>query len=246
MEDLVVNLAEEEALEPPLPQKETSHRIKSFVVRAGRITASQERALEELYPKYGVQIESNKYINIDETFGRKAPLVVEIGFGMGKSFVQMASEDKDSNFLGIEVHPPGVGSCLKLIEEQGLNNVRVIKHDAFEVLQEHLKPESIDIIQIFFPDPWPKKRHFKRRLINDDFIAMIAPLIKRGGQIRMATDWQEYAEQMLEVMNRAQGFSNTAADGTYIPRPAWRPLTKFEARGERLGHGVWDLVFKRD
>lgn len=229
------------------PAPHAEHRIKSFVVRAGRMTEGQIRAIEELGPKYMVDVEDLKPLNIDEIFGRTgAPLVVEIGFGMGVSFVQMAKDAPECNFLGIEVHPPGVGSALKLIEENQLTNVKVIKYDAFEVLSKCLQPESVDILQIFFPDPWPKKRHVKRRLINDSFVDLVRPLFKHGGQLRMATDWEDYAIQMLEVMTRAQGFSNTAADGKYIPRPDWRPLTKFEARGQRLGHGVWDLVFKRD
>ena len=205
------------------------HRIKSFVVRAGRMTEGQVRAIEELGPKYMVGVEDLKPLDLKAIFGREAPLVVEIGFGMG-----------------IEVHPPGVGSALKLIEENQLTNVKVIKFDAFEVLSKCLAPESVDVLQIFFPDPWPKKRHIKRRLINDDFVKLVKPLFKHGGQFRMATDWENYAEQMLDVMTRAEGFSNTSPDGTYIPRPDWRPLTKFELRGQRLGHGVWDLVFKRD
>ncbi len=202
--------------------------------------------MEELGPKYLIDASSLEYIDFDKAFGRSAPLVVEIGFGMGVSFCEMAKNDPLRNYCGIEVHPPGVGSCLKLIEEQELTNVRIIHFDAFEVIKKCLRPESVDILQIFFPDPWPKKRHIKRRLINDDFIAMVAPVLKHGAEVRLATDWQEYAEQMLDVMTRADGFSNTAPDGTYIPRPSWRPLTKFEARGERLGHGVWDLVFRRD
>ena len=228
------------------PAPHAEYRIKSFVVRAGRMTEGQIRAIEELGPKYMVDVEDLKPLNIDEIFGRTgAPLVVEIGFGMGVSFVQMAKDAPECNFLGIEVHPPGVGSALKLIEENQLTNVKVIKYDAFEVLSKCLQPESVDILQIFFPDPWPKKRHVKRRLINDSFVDLARPLFKHGGQFRMATDWEDYAIQMLEVMTRAQGFSNTAAGGKYIPRPDWRPLTKFEARGQRLGHGVWDLVFKR-
>lgn len=220
--------------------------IKSYVVRASRITAAQTRALEELGPKYLVNIEEGKVLNPSELFGRDAPLVVEIGFGMGKSFTQMAKEDPDRNYLGIEVHPPGVGSALMLTEEMELKNVRIIQYDAFEIFKHFLNDESIDILQIFFPDPWPKKRHFKRRLVNDEFIAMVAPKLKHGGAIRLATDWEEYAMQMLDVLTRASGFSNTASDGRFIERPSWRPLTKFELRGERLGHGVWDLVFKRD
>lgn len=222
------------------------HRIKSFVVRAGRMTEGQVRAIEELGPKYMVDVEDLKPLDLKAIFGREAPFVVEIGFGMGVSFVQMAKDAPECNFLGIEVHPPGVGSALKLIEENQLTNVKVIKFDAFEVLSKCLAPESVDVLQIFFPDPWPKKRHIKRRLINDDFVKLVKPLFKHGGQFRMATDWENYAEQMLDVMTRAEGFSNTSTDGTYIPRPDWRPLTKFELRGQRLGHGVWDLVFKRD
>jgi tRNA (guanine-N7-)-methyltransferase len=227
-------------------EKKKDFRIKSFVVRAGRMTEGQIRAIEELGPKYMIDVEDLQPLDIDAIFGRSAPLVVEIGFGMGVSFVQMAKEAPQYNFLGIEVHPPGVGSALKLIEQEQLTNVKVIKFDAFEVLKKCLKPQSVDILQIFFPDPWPKKRHVKRRLINDDFVKLVAPLFKSGGQFRMATDWEDYAVQMLDVLTRAEGFTNTSADGTYIPRPSWRPLTKFEQRGQRLGHGVWDLVFVRD
>ncbi len=236
----------QEHLNSDVPENKKEFRIKSFVVRAGRMTEGQIRAIEELGPKYLVDVESLKPLDIDTIFGRSAPLVVEIGFGMGVSFVQMAKEAPQYNFLGIEVHPPGVGSALKLIEQEKLTNVKVIKFDAFEVLKKCLKPQSIDFLQIFFPDPWPKKRHVKRRLINDDFVKLVTPLFKTGGQFRMATDWEDYAVQMLDVMTRAEGFSNTSPDGTYIPRPQWRPLTKFEQRGQRLGHGVWDLVFVRD
>lgn len=220
-------------------------RVKSFVIRAGRMTNAQTKALEELSPKYMVDVSALKPLNIEEIFKRKAPLVVEIGFGMGKSFVEMAQKDPLSNYLGIEVHPPGVGAAMMLIDELGLTNVRVIKHDAFEVLTKCLKDECIDALQIFFPDPWPKARHHKRRLVNPAFLDMITPLIKHGGEVRMATDWQDYAEQMLACLTEARELVNTDPNGGYIPRPDWRPLTKFEARGERLGHGVWDLVFKR-
>lgn len=221
-------------------------RVRSFVIRAGRMTTAQTRALTELSSKYLIDVSDLKPLDPVAAFGRQAPLVVEIGFGMGKSFIQMAKADPDSNYLGIEVHPPGVGACMLTAEEEGVTNVKVIKHDAFEVLTRCLQPESIDILQIFFPDPWPKARHHKRRLINDDFLKLVTPLLRHGGHIRMATDWQEYAEQMLECLNRAEGLSNTNPNGGYIPRPEWRPLTKFEQRGERLGHGVWDLVFSRD
>ena len=222
-----------------------NQRVKSFVIRAGRMTAAQTKALEELAPKYMVDVSALEKLDTAKIFQREAPLVVEIGFGMGKSFVEMAAKDPLRNYLGIEVHPPGVGAAMLLIEEQQLSNVRVIKYDAFEVLTKCLGPESIDILQIFFPDPWPKARHHKRRLINDDFLKLVTPLLKHGGHIRMATDWQEYAEQMLACLDAASGLVNTNPEGGYIPRPDWRPLTKFEQRGERLGHGVWDLVFER-
>ena len=221
------------------------HRVKSFVIRAGRMTTAQTKALEDLSPKYLVDVSALERLDCTAIFGREAPLVVEIGFGMGKSFVEMAQKDPLRNYLGIEVHPPGVGACMLLIEELGLTNVKVIKYDAFEVLTKCLGPESIDILQIFFPDPWPKARHHKRRLVNDSFLQLVTPMLKHGGEIRMATDWENYAEQMLECLNRAHELKNTAPDGGYLPRPEWRPLTKFEQRGERLGHGVWDLVFTR-
>ncbi len=222
-----------------------NHRVKSFVIRAGRMTTAQTKALEELSPKYAVDVSSLERLDTAAVFGREAPLVVEIGFGMGKSFVEMAQKDPLRNYLGIEVHPPGVGACMMLIDEAQISNAKVIKYDAFEVLTKCLGTQSIDILQIFFPDPWPKARHHKRRLVNPEFLKLVTPLIKHGGMIRMATDWQEYAEQMLECLNAAEGLENTNPQGGYIPRPEWRPLTKFEQRGERLGHGVWDLVFKR-
>lgn len=221
----------------------TRRHIKSFVVRAGRMTTAQSAALERLGPQYLVDVSALEHLDIAGVFDREAPLVVEIGFGMGKSFIEMAAADPERNYLGIEVHPPGVGACLMQIEERGLTNVRLIQHDAFEVFTSCLAPESIDILQIFFPDPWPKARHHKRRLINPAFVDLIRPLLKHGGEVRMATDWQEYAEEMLSTFENAAGFKNAAPEGGYYPRPAWRPLTKFEARGERLGHGVWDLVF---
>lgn len=222
------------------------HRIKSFVIRAGRMTNAQTKALEQLGPKYLIDVKEPRHLDIDEIFGRKAPLVVEIGFGMGRSFIEMAAKDPERNYLGIEVHPPGVGATLLLIDGMELSNVRLIKHDAFEILKKYLSPESIDILQIFFPDPWHKARHHKRRLINPEFLELVTPLLKHGGEIRLATDWENYAEQMLACLTEARELRNTNPEGGYIPRPEWRPLTKFEQRGERLGHGVWDLVFKRE
>lgn len=221
-------------------------RIRSFVIRAGRMTTAQTRALTELSDQYLIDVSSLKPLDLATCFGRDAPLVVEIGFGMGQSFITMAKQDPLRNYLGIEVHPPGVGATMMLAHEAQLTNVRLIKYDAFEVLSHCLTPESIDILQIFFPDPWHKARHHKRRLINPEFLALVTPLLKHGGEIRLATDWQNYAEQMLECLEAAPELSNTNPQGGYIPRPDWRPLTKFEKRGERLGHGVWDLVFTRD
>lgn len=244
--NIMTEAINQETKSPKTNTNETpNHRVKSFVIRAGRMTNAQTKALEDLSPKYLIDVSSLEPLDTAKIFQREAPLVVEIGFGMGKSFVQMAKQDPLRNYLGIEVHPPGVGAAMMLIEEEQLSNVRVIKYDAFEVLTKCLGPQSIDILQIFFPDPWPKARHHKRRLVNDDFLKLVTPLLKHGGQIRMATDWQEYAEQMLTCLNNAEGLVNTNPEGGYIPRPDWRPLTKFEQRGERLGHGVWDLVFER-
>lgn len=227
------------------PPHQPQH-IRSFVIRAGRITIAQNRALNELSHQYLIDVSELKPLDLTACFGRTAPLIVEIGFGMGQSFITMAKQDPLRNYLGIEVHPPGVGATIMLAHEAQLTNVRLIKDDAFKVLSHCFTPESIDILQIFFPDPWHKARHHKRRLINTEFLALVTPLLKHGGEIRLATDWQDYAEQMLACLDATTELSNTNPQGGYIPRPDWRPLTKFEKRGERLGHGVWDLVFTRD
>lgn len=172
-------------------------------------------------------------------------MVLEIGFGMGASLVEMAKAAPELNFIGIEVHRPGVGACLSAAEEAGLSNLRLFCHDAVEVLEQMLPDESIDTLQLFFPDPWHKSRHHKRRIVQPAFVQMLRPKLKQGGLFHMATDWQNYAEHMLEVMSQAEGFENTSEFGDYVPRPDQRPLTKFERRGHRLGHGVWDLIFKR-
>lgn len=227
-------------------EENKKRNIKSYVIRAGRMTQAQINAIETLGPKYLLNIDLNSKLDFEQIFNNKNPVVLEIGFGMGRSFIEMAKTNLDQNYLGIEVHPPGVGATLMQIEENALTNVRLIQHDAFEVFAHCLHENSIDYLQIFFPDPWPKARHHKRRLINDNFISMVTPYVKHGGQIRLATDWENYAEQMLEVMSRANGFTNQSQDGTYIQRPSYRPYTKFEERGQKLGHGVWDLVFIRD
>ena len=219
-------------------------RIRSFVRREGRLTKGQERALDTLWPIMGVEF-SPERLDLVALFGREAPVVLEIGFGMGASLVEMAKAAPEKNFIGIEVHRPGVGACLSAAEEAGVSNLRLFCHDAVEVLEQMIPDESIDMLQLFFPDPWHKARHHKRRIVQPAFVQMLRPKLKLGGEFHMATDWQNYAEHMLEVMNVAPGFANTSEFGDYVPRPDSRPLTKFERRGHRLGHGVWDLSFER-
>jgi tRNA (guanine-N7-)-methyltransferase len=220
-----------------------THRpIRSFVLRQGRISNAQVRALETLLPRYGIPYRE-AVLDLDAVFGRAAPKILEIGFGMGETTARIAAEHPENDYLGIEVHSPGVGSLLKRIEEHGLANLRVIQHDAVEVLKHMLAPESLHGVHIFFPDPWPKKRHHKRRLIQPEFVSLLCERLRPGGYIHAATDWQEYAEHILAVLSAEPRLANTAAD--YAPRPEYRPLTKFEQRGLRLGHGVWDLVFRK-
>lgn len=218
-------------------------RIRSFVRREGRLSNRQARALELLWPQFGVDYTGQK-IDLPHLFGREAHTVVEIGFGMGASFVAMAKTAPEQNFLGIEVHRPGVGACLADVQDEGVTNVRVMEHDAVEVMLNSLGEKSIDRLQLFFPDPWHKKRHHKRRIVQPEFVQMIRRVLKPGGVFHMATDWENYAEHMLDVMNVAEGFHNQHPETQYAPRPDYRPLTKFEKRGQRLGHGVWDLLFE--
>lgn len=217
-------------------------RIRSFVTRAGRVSTGQRRALDEFGPRYVVPY-TPQMPDWNAVFGRQAPRVLEIGFGMGASTAEIAAMRADDDFLGVEVHEPGVGALLKLIGEQDLTNIRIIQHDAVEVLEHMLAPESLDGVHIFFPDPWHKARHHKRRLIQPPLVALLASRLKPGAYLHCATDWQNYAEQMLEVLAADPSLENTA-DG-YAPRPDYRPVTKFERRGLRLGHGVWDLVFRK-
>lgn len=219
-------------------------RIRSFVKREGRLTKGQAAALERQWPRLGLSY-SKQAVDLAEIFGRQAATVLEIGFGMGHSLVAMAKAAPEKNFIGIEVHGPGIGACLLEAEQQQVENLRLYQHDAVEVLQDSIPAESLATIQIFFPDPWHKKRHHKRRLIQPEFVQLLRQRLQMGGIVHLATDWQHYAEHMLEVLSAAEGFVNLAADGGYIPRPDERPLTKFERRGERLGHGVWDLKFQR-
>jgi tRNA (guanine-N7-)-methyltransferase len=218
--------------------------IRSFVTRAGRITAAQERALEQLWPKYGVAFGAQP-LEPGALFGRDAPLTIEIGFGNGENLLALASAHPARHFLGIEVHRPGVGRLLLGLEERQLGNVRVICHDAVEVLERQIAAQSVDELLILFPDPWPKKRHHKRRLIQRPFAELLSSRLARGGLLRLATDWQPYALQMLEILSATPGLTNVAADGAFVPRPPERTPTRFERRGERLGHEVWDLAFAR-
>jgi tRNA (guanine-N7-)-methyltransferase len=222
---------------------ETANRpIRSYVLRQGRITRAQERACAELLPRWGIPF-APRPLDLDAAFGRAAPRILEIGFGMGETTAAIAQENPDNDYLGVEVHTPGVGSLLHRITQLGLTNVRVIQHDAMEVVERMLAPATLDGVHVFFPDPWPKKRHHKRRLIRPAFVALLASRLKPGAYLHVATDWQEYAEHALEVLTAEPLLANTAAG--FAARPAYRPVTKFERRGQRLGHGVWDIVFSR-
>lgn len=221
-------------------------KVKSFVKREGRLTNAQARAIEVNWPSKGLSIEQGM-LNFDDVFGRTAPTVLEIGFGMGKSLVEMAAAAPENNFIGIEVHRPGVGACLADAEEANIENLRVFEHDAVEVLAHSIPNNSLHRLQLYFPDPWHKTRHHKRRIVQPDFVQNLRSKLAIGGTFHMATDWEHYAEYMMEVMTQAQGFQNTSKEGpaACVPRPDYRPITKFEVRGQKLGHGVWDLIFER-
>jgi tRNA (guanine-N7-)-methyltransferase len=228
--------------------------IRSFVTRAGRITPAQQRALDELWPKYGVPPApdeapgvpgSGAPLELGTLFGRDAPRTLEIGFGNGENLAALAAAHPEHDYLGVEVHRPGIGRLLRTLEERGLGNVRVLCQDAVELLGERIAPASLHEILILFPDPWPKKRHHKRRLVQPPFVACAARALETGGLLHLATDWQPYALEMLAVLNAADGLANLAPDGGFLPRPAQRTPTRFEVRGTRLGHGVWELGFRR-
>ena len=216
--------------------------IKSFVKRAGRMGSGQQRALEALGPRYVVPFTPEQQPDWAGIFGRAAPTVLEIGFGMGGATAAIAAARPDTNFIGVEVHEPGVGALLKLIEEKTIQNLRIVQHDAVEVLRHMVAPKSLAGVHIYFPDPWHKKRHHKRRLIQPAFVSQLVNHIAPGGYLHCATDWEPYAQQMLEVLSAEPQLHNTSEG--YAPRPEWRPLTKFEHRGMKLGHGVWDLLFR--
>lgn len=216
--------------------------IRSYVIRAGRMTEGQRYAFERWWPQYGLSLHDGR-LEASEVFGRSAPLVLEIGFGMGGSLLAMAANEPDKNFIGIEVHPPGVGRLIKGAGEASLTNLRVYMADAVDVLDDCIPDHSLERFQLYFPDPWHKKKHHKRRIVQLEFMAKIRQKMVPGGVVHLATDWENYAEHMLEVMEAAPGFINRAGSGHYSPRPEYRPQTKFEERGQRLGHGVWDLLY---
>ena len=220
----------------------STRSIRSYVLRQGRISNAQRNAYETLLSKYGVPF-STSQLNLEKIFGRSAPKILEIGSGMGEATVTIAKQYPQKDYLAIEVHTPGVGSLLAQINIFELTNLRIIQHDAIEVLQQMLPPESLDGVHIFFPDPWPKARHHKRRLIQPVFASLLCERLKSGGYLHVATDWKDYAEQILSVLSNEDLLTNTAID--YAVRPQYRPLTKFEQRGLQMGHSVWDLIFTR-
>ncbi len=228
-----------------LQENKYLRRIRSFVLREGRLTKGQQRSLDLFWPTMGLEYQATPY-DMTAVFGREADLVLEIGFGMGKSLVQMAKAAPDKDFIGIEVHKPGVGACLGEAETEGVKNLRVFEHDAIEILNDSIADNSLSTVQLFFPDPWHKKRHHKRRIVQAEFAQLLRRKLKIGGVFHMATDWENYAEHMLEVMKVAEGYSNLSETNDYVPRPEHRPLTKFENRGVNLGHGVWDLMFRKE
>jgi len=218
-----------------------SRHIRSFVLRQGRFTPAQQRAFEQHWPRYGLDAQTQAA----HAFARAAPLVLEIGFGNGEQLLWSARHETDKNFIGIEVHRPGVGRLMNALAAHNVDNVRLYNHDAIEALQQCMAPESLAEVRIYFPDPWPKKRQQKRRLIHAGFVELLATRVARGGRLHLATDWADYAAQMLTVLEASPSWRNTAAAERFVPRPAWRIETHFERRGRRLGHGVWDLVYER-
>tara|TARA_Y100000588_G_C14045596_1_gene834832 strand:+ start:245 stop:970 length:726 start_codon:yes stop_codon:yes gene_type:complete len=231
-------------LEEALNEGKYIRKVRSFVKREGRLTKGQAAAIEKCWSSMGLE-HSQGLLDFSQVFGNDNDVVLEIGFGMGKSLVEMAKNAPNLNFIGIEVHRPGVGACLMEADEVGLTNLRVFEHDAVEVLADCIADGSLTTMQLFFPDPWHKKRHHKRRIVQPEFVESLRQKLKIGGVFHMATDWENYAEHMLEVMTAAPDYENISETQDYVPRPDNRPLTKFEQRGHRLGHGVWDLMFKR-
>lgn len=229
-----------ESVKPEYKQKP----IRSYVIRAGRMTEGQKKAFDKSWSVYGLSLFHGR-INPDQVFRRKAPLVLEIGFGMGDSLLEMAQSATDTNFIGIEVHPPGVGRLMHQAQAAGVDNLRLFMADAIDVLEDCIPDNSLDRVQIFFPDPWHKKKHHKRRIINPEFVDKLWYKLKAGAVLHIATDWEHYAEYIMEVLCCAEGFCNTVDEYHFASRPDYRPKTKFEHRGERLGHPVWDIIFRK-
>lgn len=220
----------------------TPHRIRSFMRRQGRATASQKNALETLWDKYCLDF--TQHYNFAEVFQRQAPIIMEIGFGNGESLAAMAEANPHYDYIGIEVHRPGIGHLMLLLEQKGLNNVRIYHHDAIEILEHRIADHSLTGVQLFFPDPWQKRCHHKRRIVKPSFVELLTKKLMTGGYFHAATDWEHYAKEMLGIISANEKLLNTSKNKTYCERPDYRPLTKFEQRGIRLGHGVWDLIFK--
>jgi len=225
------------------PEKPSSPRIRSFIRRQGRLTSGQQLALDTLWDVYC--LDPAKSYDFSVAFGRAAPLIVEIGFGNGESLAETAKNNPDQNFLGIEVHRPGVGHLMMLLNRDGIENVRIYCHDALDILEHKIPDSSLAGVHLFFPDPWPKKKHHKRRIVRPEFCRLLTRKLASEGYFHAATDWQDYARSMLNVLSSEPGLVNTSPTTDYCPRPDWRPLTKFERRGMRLGHGVWDLIFRK-
>ncbi|MEJ2619668.1 MAG: tRNA (guanosine(46)-N7)-methyltransferase TrmB [Candidatus Thiodiazotropha sp.] len=228
-----------------MPQSEKKPRpVRSYVLRQGRMTEGQQRAYQALWPRYGVALDSGQ-LDLSELYEQPQPVTLEIGFGNGECLRQLAQKETEKNFLGIEVHGPGVGHLMIQLDQYELSNVRILKSDAMELLRHHLQPGSLQRVLLYFPDPWHKRKHYKRRIVQDEFAELVFLALIPGGILHMATDWEDYARQMMKVLSSHRGFKNQAGEGNFSPRPETRPLTKFEQRGERLGRGVWDLLFER-
>ncbi len=224
-------------------EKEPHPRIRSFALRQGRATAGQQKAIDNVWGNYC--LDPDKIYDYAQVFNREAPLIVEIGFGNGSSLAAMAEANPDLNYLGIEVHRPGIGHLMLLLEQKGIKNVKIYHHDAIEILEQKIPDHSLTGIHLFFPDPWHKRRHHKRRIVRPSFIDLLNKKLMSGGYFHAATDWEHYAGEMLKVLQTSNHLANTSTDKKYCERPDYRPLTKFESRGIRLGHGVWDLIFRR-
>ena len=237
--------AERTPTQPTADQATLRQRpIRSFVLRQGKMTDAQKRAFDRHWPKYGLDY-AGKPRDFAETFGRRAERVLEIGFGNGEQLAFAAGNEPARDFIGVEVHGPGVGRLLNTVAEGGFDNVRVYQHDAVEVLREEIADGGLDEVRIYFPDPWHKKKHNKRRLVNPGFVAMLCDKLRIGGLLHLATDWEAYAEQMLDVCEAEPRLRNEAGPRECVPRPQWRRQTHFETRGQKLGHGVWDLLYRR-